>query len=266
MSELATKNDLRSFIGGETFKAQVALSLPTHLTPDRFARVALTAFTRTPKLLDCTRESLLRCLMDCSSLGLEPDGRNAHLIPYGKDCTLVIDYKGLLALAKRSGDVRSWTAELVCENDEFAWQDGVVTHGINWRAARGPMQAVYSRVTLKDGSMEYEVMTKDECEAIRKRSRSGSSGPWVSDFSEMCRKTVMRRHSKKLTLSPEFRDALEKDDDKFDERIAAGREIKAARSVPLDPFQLPAPASVPAKVEDWGADEQDYVDAEGGAQ
>lgn len=50
------------------------------------------------------------------------------------------------------------------------------------------------------------------------------------------------------------------------ERTVQGREIKAARSVPLDPFQLPAPASVPAKVEDWGADEQDYIDAEGGAK
>jgi recombination protein RecT len=253
-TELSTKNDLRSFIGSDKFKEQVALSLPQHLTPDRFARVALTAMTRTPKLLECTRESLLRCLMDCSSLGLEPNGRDAHLIPYGKDCTLIVDFKGLIALAKRSGDVRSWSAELVCENDSFSWQDGVVTHGIEWRKPRGAMQAVYSRVTLKDGSLEFEVMTKEECEAIRKRSRAGNSGPWVTDFTEMCRKTVIRRHSKRLTLSPEFADALERDDDKIEERHAKGREIPVARLEPINPgipYSPPTAGPVVEQEDDW---------------
>ncbi len=56
-------------------------------------------------------------------------------------------------------------------------------------------------------------MSKDEVEAIRKRSRSGSSGPWVTDWNEMAKKTVFRRHSKWLPLSPDLRDAIEKDED-----------------------------------------------------
>ena len=219
MSEqLATKNDLRSFIAGDTFKQQVALSLPHHMTPDRFARVALTAMTRTPKLMDCTRESLLRCLMDCSSLGLEPDGRHAHLIPYKDACTLIVDWKGLVALARRSGDVAIFRAELVKERDSFAWENSIVTHGIDWRNDRGATQAVYSYVKFKDGSEDWEVMTLAEVEAIRKRSRSGNAGPWVTDFDEMAKKTAIRRHSKRLTLSPEFADALEKDGDIIEER------------------------------------------------
>ena len=105
-------------------------------------------------------------------------------------------------------------------------------------------------------------MTLAEVDAIRKRSRSGTSGPWVTDFDEMAKKTAIRRHSKRLTLSPEFADALEKDDDKFDERIPAGREIKPARAVPLDPFQLAAPAAMPA---DEVADDWADPDQEGGA-
>lgn len=50
---------LRNFIASEAFKNQVALALPSHCTADRFARVALTALNKTPKLLDCTRESVL---------------------------------------------------------------------------------------------------------------------------------------------------------------------------------------------------------------
>ena len=235
------KNDLRSFIAGDSFKQQVALALPQHMTPDRFARVALTALTRTPKLMDCTRESLLRCLMDCSQLGLEPDGRHAHLIPYKDVCTLIIDYKGLMALARRSGDVAIFRAELVKEADAFDWQNGTVTHSINWRKDRGQTQCVYSYVKFKDGAEDWEVMTLAEVDAIRKRSRAGSSGPWVTDFDEMAKKTVIRRHSKRLTLSPEFADAVDKDDDR-EERAAKGREVQPAEV----PLLFSGAAAVPA--------------------
>jgi recombination protein RecT len=59
-------------------------------------------------------------------------------------------------------------------------------------------------------------MTMEEIEAVRKRSRAGENGPWVTDAGEMRKKTVIRRHSKKLPLSAEFRDALEKDADAVD--------------------------------------------------
>lgn len=228
------KNDLRSFIASDTFKNQVALALPKHMTPDRFARVALTAITRTPKLLDCTRESLLKCLMDCSQFGLEPDGRHAHLIPYKDTCTLIIDYKGMIALARRSGQVAVFRAELVKENDSFSWRNGVVEHEVNWRQDRGKTDCVYSYVKFQDGSEDFEVMTLKEVEAIRARSRAANAGPWVTDFDEMAKKTVIRRHSKRLTLSPEFADAVDRDDDR-DERQATGREVRPAKVPELLP-------------------------------
>ena len=224
---------IKSLIASDGFKDQLSKALPAHLSPDRFARIAITALTRTPKLQECTQTSLFRCLLDLSALGLEPDGRNAHLIPYGKECTLLIDYKGLMALAKRSGDVSTWSATSVCEEDKFTWSNGIVEHEVNFRKPRGKMECVYSRVTLKDGAVDYEVMTVEECEAIRKRSRAGTSGPWVTDFEEMCKKTVIRRHSKRLTLSPEFIHALAVDDDKLEEKI---ERIVKARQVPLNPF------------------------------
>lgn len=241
------KNDLRTFIAGDQFKKQVALALPRHMTPDRFARVALTAITRTPKLLDCTRESLLKCLMDCSQFGLEPDGRHAHLIPYGKDCTLIIDYKGLIALARRSGQVAVFRGELVKENDDFSWRNGVVAHDINWRADRGKTECVYSYVKFNDGSEDWEVMTLAEVNAIRERSRAKNAGPWVTDFDEMAKKTVIRRHSKRLTLSPEFADAIDRDDDRPERTV---RDVSPAR----------VPALLPEKAPRTGEREPDPVD------
>jgi len=218
---------IKEWISGEKFREAVASSLPSHMTADRFVRVALTAMMKTPKLADCTQASIFKVMLDLSSIGLEPDGRRAHIIPYGNVATLIIDYKGLIELAKRSGEVVSWRAEIVCENDEFSWDNGIVTHKINWRKPRGRMEAVYSHVRNKAGVDEYEVMTKDEVEAIRKRSKAGASGPWVTDFAEMAKKTIARRHSKKLTLSPEFTDALAKDGDFTD-----GMQIRTAETGP----------------------------------
>lgn len=208
---------IKEWIGGDKFREAVASSLPSHMTADRFVRVALTAMMKTPKLADCTQASIFKVMLDLSSIGLEPDGRRAHIIPYGNVATLIIDYKGLIELAKRSGEVVNWRAEIVCENDEFNWENGTVEHKINWRKPRGKMGAVYSHVRNKDGVDDYEVMTVDQVEGIRKRSKAGASGPWVTDFNEMAKKTVMRRHSKRLTLSPEFNDALVKDGDVVDE-------------------------------------------------
>ena len=211
---------IREWLSGNKFREAVASSLPSHMTADRFVRVALTAMMKTPKLADCTQASIFKVMLDLSSIGLEPDGRRAHIIPYGNVATLIIDYKGLIELAKRSGEVVNWRAEIVCENDKFGWENGIVTHKIDWRRPRGKMEAVYSHVRNKDGIDDYEVMTIDQVEGIRKRSKAASSGPWVTDFNEMAKKTVMRRHSKRLTLSPEFVDALSKDGDTFIDSIA----------------------------------------------
>ena len=207
--------NLRQQLSGEYFKQQVALALPKHMTPDRFVRVGLTALMKTPKLMDCTPESVIQCMLNCSALGLEPDGRRAHLIPYGTTCTLIIDYKGIVELAKRSGDVSNVFTQIVCDKDAFTWENGEVKHQIDFRNERGPMYATYAVITFKDGSKQTDVMTKGEVDAIRKRSRASGAGPWVTDYNEMAKKTVFKRASKWIVLSPEIADALEKDDAPF---------------------------------------------------
>jgi len=215
MSNAIQKQDVKSIINSESMREQFARALPKHLTADRFARVAITALTRTPKLADCTPASLMKCLLDLSAMGLEPDGRRAHLIPYGTEATLIVDYKGLVELIRRSGDIVSIRAETVCEKDEFAWTNGEVTHAVNWREDRGQVQAVYAEAVMKSGEKQTAVMTVKEVEAIRARSRSGNNGPWKTDWPEMAKKTVVRRLSKMLPLSSEIMQHVERDDDQF---------------------------------------------------
>ena len=209
------KDDIRSLISSDSLKKQFALALPKHLKPDRFIRIAITAMNKNPKLLQCTKASLLSCLMDLSQLGLEPDNRKAHLIPYGDKCTLIIDYKGLVDLARRSGEIADVHADVVYQNDEFTYSfgsEGKLVHKPSLKN-RGEPMAAYSFVRLKDGSSSYEVMNVEEIEAIHKRSKAGTSGPWVTDWAEMAKKTVFRRHSKWLPVSSEFQEAAEKDYD-----------------------------------------------------
>lgn len=226
-SQLATKRkDIRQVIEG--MRDQFALALPKLITPERFLRVALTGINKNPKLLQCTQESLLACLLDCAALGIEPDGRRAHLIPYGDKCTLIIDYKGIAELVRRSGEVADLHADIICENDDFDYMFGTgsfLKHRIDIRKPRGNVIGAYSYVKLKDGAESFDVMGVEEIEVVRKRSRSGNNGPWVTDKAEMQKKTVFRRHSKWLPLSPELRDKIEKDEEPLteQERFAAAK-------------------------------------------
>jgi recombination protein RecT len=252
MSEAISTNvagdprSVKAILNSDAGRAQFAAALPKHLTPDRFCRVAMTAMTRTPKLQECTKESLFKCLMDLSSMGLEPDGRRAHLIPYWNskerimECQLQVDYKGYVELVMRSGIVSNLHADKVCQNDEFIFDRGdVAQHRINFRESRGDAYCYYARATFKDGTTKAEVMSKEDIDKIRARSKSGGSGPWVTDYDEMAKKTVFRRLSKWLTLSPEIRDAVAKDDEhNFAHGIVS--DMRQRQSL-ADAIKLPEP-------------------------
>lgn len=250
---VAPKNDLLSILNSKAMKDQIALALPTHMSADRVLRVMVTQVRKVPKLLDCTQESVLSALMDCTRMGLEPDGRLAHLIPYGNACTLIIDYKGLVDLAYRSGLVQSLHADVVCANDDFEENLGeIVRHRIDRKRPRGTEYAVYARAVLKNGATKCEVMSMEEVDSIRKRSRSGNAGPWKTDFNEMAKKTAFRRLSKWLPLSPEYREAVDRDDDAPEEL----RDAAAGKA----PYNAEADARAKAIID--AAPRVDAVDAE----
>ena len=214
---------IRGHLESDAFKVSIAKVLPKHLSPDRMARIAITAITRTPKLADCDQASFFRCLMDLSQWGLEPDGRQAHLIPFNNrkrgvvECQLIVDYKGLVELVMRTGKVSNIHADVVCENDVFDYDRGeIVLHKIDFKQPRGEVYAAYALIRFKDGSEKCEVMSKEDIEAIRNRSKAGRSGPWVTDWNEMAKKTAFRRVSKWVSLSAEIRDAIAVDDKQFE--------------------------------------------------
>lgn len=201
------------YLSSDVMKKQFEMALPKHFETERFVRIAITEMRRTPELQECTLQSVLGAFMQAAQLGLEPGllGQ-CYLIPFRnrktgqKECQFVIGYKGMIDLARRSGNIESIYAQVVKENDEFEYQYGL-DPDLKHKPAmkdRGKTIGAYAVAKFKDGGYQFEFMSVDEIEKRRERSAAKNSGPWVTDYDEMCMKTVIRHMFKYLPISIEI--------------------------------------------------------------
>lgn len=192
----------------DQFKKQLALAVPKHLNADRMARIAATEVRKNKALLNTEPTSFLGSVMQAAQLGLEPGSAlgQAYLVPYGNQCQLIIGYKGMIDLARRSGQVLSLNAYAVREGDDFNFQLGLkpdIHHVPSLEADRikKPITYVYAVATLQGGGYQFEVMSRAEVEAVRAKAKSKNI--WNTYFEEMAKKTVIRRLFKYLPVSIE---------------------------------------------------------------
>ncbi len=224
------------------WKPAIANAIPGTLarvmTPERLLRIAHTAVTRTPDLLACSKESIVLAVIGAASLGLDAGGPlgHAYLVPYGREATLIIGYRGLLEIARRTGDIRGVRAHVVRQGDDWDFELGLTPRLKH--VPRAPLSAeviaAYAVIDLRDGGQQVEVMTREEIDAIRARSRAGRKGPWVTDFCEMARKTVLRRALKYAPQSTELASAMSYDGDT---PVAMARPLSEMMAIP-DPREL----------------------------
>lgn len=90
-----------------------------------------------------------------------------------------------------------------------------ISHSAERALSRKVIETFYAVCQFKDGTKKYEVMSKKEVDDIRKRSRAGQSGPWVTDYEEMAKKTVFKRLSKWLPVTPDLEAAVEHDNQEY---------------------------------------------------
>lgn len=236
--------------------------IPRKLDPDRLLRVAESAVKRQKLLLAADPYSVLKGVMMAASLGLEIDVLGeAYLVPYkngglsrqyGRDvyeATFIPGYRGLIKLARRSGVIDTINAKIVRKGDEFDFSDGskpFIHHKQQLRMERAAdkadeseaaenaeIVAAYMVAWVKGSSQpQIEVMDRADILRIRSRSKARDSGPWVTDFAEMCRKCPVRRGAKYLPTEADFGRALVAED-----RFEAGES--AAELFPEIPDVLP---------------------------
>ena len=215
MSNSTAVVEVRSAI--EKMAPQFKAALPAHVPVERFVRTTLTAVQTNPQLMQADRRTLFAAATKAAQMGLMPDGREGAIVTFKDQAQWMPMVAGIMKLVRNSGEISTWSVQAVYENDQFDFclgDDEHITHKPTL-ASRGKMIAVYSIVTMKDGEKSREVMSVEDVNSIRARSRSGNSGPWVSDFAEMAKKTVVRRHAKRLPLSTDIDGVIREDDDLF---------------------------------------------------
>ncbi len=199
----------------EKMKPQLALCLPKHLSVDRFCRIALTEFRKTPLLMECEPMSFISAVMMASQLGLEIGVLGqAYLVPFKNskkgivECNFIPGYRGFIDLARRSGNIISISAEIVYENDLFDYEKGLNEKLIHKPVLtdKGKMIAAYAVAKLKDGGAQFVIMSKLEIDEVKSKAKA-QFGPWINSYESMAQKTVVRRLFKWLPSSVEMQKA-----------------------------------------------------------
>ena len=217
----------------DVFKAQlerswprIAAVAPKAMNKERMFQLALSAYNQTPELAECSTASVLGCLMKCTALGMEPsavDGLGrAYILPFynkktgGTEATFILGYKGMIDLARRSGQLTDISARVVHEGDDFEYEYGLdekLRHIPSTKPIEGrQLTHVYMVAHFKDGGHYIDVMTRDEVEAVRKRSKAANFGPWKTDYEAMAMKSVIRRAFKFMPVSVEAAGAVNADE------------------------------------------------------
>lgn len=187
------------------------------MSAERLIKMFAMAASRNPKLMQCTPISVLDAMTKCAELNLMPGTLGSvYLIPYENrkngtcECQFILGYRGMMTLARRSGEISTITADVVRNGDEFDYEHGIESkfrHKPKGIDGASPTHA-WAMAKFKDGSHQLVVMSKSEIESIRRRSRAGDYGPWKTDTEEMWKKTALRRLCKYLPLEPDVEAAI----------------------------------------------------------
>ena len=250
---LTQVSNVKELLWNEAAKAQLQQVAAGHMKPERMMRLMANAMRTTPKLAECDPMSLLGGLMTCAGLGLEPNTimGHAYLIPFKNnrkkitEVQLIVGYKGLIDLARRSGHISSISANIHYSDDEvWEYEEGTEARLRHVPGAQeGDKLHAYAIAKFRDGGHAYVVLPWAKVAKIRNGSQGWQTAvkygttersPWSTHEDEMAKKTAIRALSKYLPLSVEFRDAVTVDGGQADFASFAMNPSEALDAVPDD--------------------------------
>lgn len=169
------------------------------------------------KLAACSLTSFYNAIMKSARSGILPDGVNAYLIPYGRECQLQYSYRGLCDMAIREGIATHFKADIVRYNDEFEWANGELVRHVpsGWDdEERGEIVGCWVGAHIPTGEWVYERMSLSEIEDVRKCSQN-PNGVWAKWWGEMAKKSVLKRLFKKMRNTPALSQAVHDDNENY---------------------------------------------------
>lgn len=215
----------------------VSEALPKDFNKARFLQNTMSLIRQNPDLQKYNPTELLTCSLHAAYLGVDFMSKEAWLVPYSGHVQFQLGYKGACKFVKKYSirPLADIYAKAVHKGDffEHGVKDGKPY--LDWKPLPfngGEMLGVFAIAIFADGGILYEVMSKAEVDAIRKRSRASGSGPWVTDYEQMSLKTCMKRLCKNIETdfdNVEQRNAWEADNEEYAKVQNTDTEV-------IDPF------------------------------
>lgn len=188
-------------------------NLPESVDKQRLALNFISLLQDKPELKKFGADVLAPVVVRCAKDNLDVLNQEVYIYEgYGGKLTYTPSYKGLrkMAIERSVKPVKQVTSKLIYEGDEL---DEEFVNGeahLHYKSKFGAKRKVigcFAICTFQDGTEIYEVMTKEETDAVKAKSRN--SGAWKDFEGEMMKKVVTRRLCKQLTL--DFNDKQQAD-------------------------------------------------------
>lgn len=180
-------------------KAWVSL-VKKYVNPIAFMRVLSTEIQVNPKLADCSTQSIVNSFLYCAQINLMPGSatKEVYLVPFAETCTPILGYQGEIKLMERHESILKIEARAVYKKEEDTFRakqgtESVIIHPYRLDLDRHPdnLIAVYAVAFYQNGSHKCAIMSRQQVDQHRARSRASSKGPWVTDYVAMALKTVI---------------------------------------------------------------------------
>jgi recombination protein RecT len=170
---------------------------------------AMQIFQNNPSLQKCEPQSILNAVVNVArtSITLNPVMRLAYLIPRKNKCVLEFSYMGLVAMLRDNGCIKTISAHIVYEDEQFEYDvaENRIYHKPRWAKTeqehnQREVIGCYSRATLPNGDVVYEFMPMWEIDKVKRMSEGSNSqySAWQTWKDEMIKKSVIKRHFKML--------------------------------------------------------------------
>lgn len=152
-------------------------------------------------------------------LPINPTLGQAYIVPYKGQAQFQIGYRGIIALAQRSGKMKSIVMTPVYEGEIRDWNRFTETYTPGERLPGDNVVGYYARFELINGFAKATYWTKEEviAHALKYSAQCKAAkrlvGVWASNFDQMACKTVLLSILKTYApLSLEMEEGLTKDE------------------------------------------------------
>lgn len=186
-------------------------SVENHMKSAWLILQATTDSSGQPALSVCTKESIANALLDMVLQGLAVSKKQGYFIVYGNKLEFQRSYFGTIALAKRTGGIKTEpVANVIYEGDEFVYSIDPKTARISIvkheqkidNIDNSKIKGAYALVTLADGSTQVTIMSMAQIRAAWGQGATKGGSPAHKNFAEeMAKKTVIGRACKAIINS-----------------------------------------------------------------